>query len=191
METKEAIDKLKSDLAGIKAQGQETIPIEGLENYLSALEKDASASLESRKLEFQGMLADHDARVKFDIEIFKTANEAGREALKAALIINGGAVIAFLGFLGSMLSKGGAEALGLKLTIPLCSFGFGVLFAALGFGVRYLTQFCYAKRGKKAWINAGHFSNFVTILLATAALTVFGFGVYRAYAAFVSHFTIR
>ena len=34
METKEAIDKLKSDLADIKAQGQDTIPIEGLEKYL-------------------------------------------------------------------------------------------------------------------------------------------------------------
>lgn len=191
METKEAIDKLKSDLTEIKAQGQDTIPIEGLENYLSGLEKDASASFESRKLDYQRMLAGYDAQVKFDIELFKSVIEAGKEALNATLIINGGAVIAFLGFLGSMLSKGGAEALGLKLTVPLCSFGFGVLFAALGFGIRYLAQFCFARRQKPSWIKAGHGLNIASILMAVASYTVFGFGVYNAYTAFVSHFTPR
>lgn len=188
METKEAIDKLKSDLTEIKAQGQDTIPIHGLESYLSALEKDASASFESRKLEYQRMLAGYDAQVRFDIEMFKSVIEAGKEALNATLIINGGAVIAFLGFLGSMLSKGGAEGLGLKLTIPLCLFGFGVLFAALGFGVRYLAQFCFAKRQKQAWVTTGQAFNVVSILLAIASYAAFGYGVYNAYSAFVSHF---
>jgi hypothetical protein len=86
-------------------------PIEGLENYLSGLEKEATASLESRKLDYQGILAGYDAKVKFDFELFKSIIEAGKEVLNAALIINGSAVIAFLGFLGLMLSKGGAEAL--------------------------------------------------------------------------------
>jgi len=191
METREAIDKLKSDLAAIKAQGLDTIPIDGLENYLSGLEKDATASLESRKLDYQGILAGYDAKVKFDIELFKSVIEAGKEALNAALIINGGAVIAFLGFLGSMLSKGGAEALGLKLTVPLCSFGFGVLAAALGFGIRYLAQFGFARRHSSAWIKVGHGLNIVSIFMVVTSYVLFGYGVYNAYTAFVSHFMHR
>lgn len=188
METKEAIDKLKSDLAEIKAQGQESVPIAGLENYLAGLEKDATTSFENRKLDYQRMLAGYDAQVKFDIEMFKSVIEAGKEALNATLIINGGAVIAFFGFLGSMLSKGGAEALGLKLTVPLCSFGFGVLFAALGFGIRYLAQYCYAK---KVWMKTGHSFNVASIFMAITSYIMFGYGVYNAYKAFVAHFTIK
>jgi hypothetical protein len=108
-----------------------------------------------------------------------------KEALNAALLINGGAVIAFLGFLGSMLSKGGSEALGLKLTIPLLSFGFGVLFGALGFGFRYCAQFFYARKRAKT----GHTFNAISVLSATSALIAFGSGVYIAYAAFTNHFT--
>ena len=188
METRDAIDRLKSDLAVIKSQGQEAVAIERLEDYLSVLEKDAASSLESRKLDYQGILASYDAKVKMDIELFKSVIEAGKEALNAVLIINGGAVIAFLGFLGSMLSKGGAEALGLKLTVPLCSFGFGVLSAALGFGIRYLAQLGFARRHSSAWIKAGHGLNVVSIFMAVTSYVLFGYGVYNAYTAFVSHF---
>jgi len=185
METKEAIDKFKSDLAEVKAQGQSTVAIEALENYLGGLEKDASLSFEMRKLEYQQTLAHYDAQTKSQLEMFKSVIDAGKEALNATLLINGGAVVAFLGFLGSMLSKGGSEALGLKLTIPLLFFGFGVLFGALGFGFRYCAQFTYARQ----WIKAGHIFNVISVLFATAAYTAFGYGVYVAYSAFTTHFT--
>jgi hypothetical protein len=90
-----------------------------------------------------------------------------------------------MGFLGSMLSKGGAEALGLKPTTPMCSFGFGVLFAASGFGVRYFAQFSFARRQNNSWIKAGkgfmfygsHFTRKVftqtcSILLVNPAVTI-------------------
>lgn len=185
METKEAIDKFKSDLAEVKAQGQSTVAIETLENYLAGLEKDASLSFGLRKLEYQQTLAHYDAQTKSRLEMFKSVIDAGKEALNATLIINGGAVVAFLGFLGSMLSKGGSEALGLKLTIPLLSFGFGVLSGALGFGFRYCAQFTYERQ----WMKAGHTFNAISILFATAAYTAFGYGVYVAYTAFTTHFT--
>ena len=185
METKEAIDKLKSDLAEVKAQGQATVAIEALENYLAGLEKDDLVSIELRKLDHQRSLAYYDAQAKFKIEMFKSVIDAGKEALNAALLINGGAVVAFLGFLGSMLSKSGSESLGLKLTIPLLSFSSGVLFSALSFGMRYLCQFFYERK----CVKTGHSFNILTILLAITAYTVFGYGVYMAYAAFASHFT--
>lgn len=185
METKEAIEKFRVDLAEVRSQGQSTVAIEALENYLLGLEKDASISIELQKLEYQRSLVYYDAQAKSHLEMFKSVIEAGKEALNATLLINGGAVIAFLGFLGSMLSKSGAEALGLKLTAPLLSFGFGVLFGALGFGMRYCAQYSYARQ----WIKTGHTFNLISVLLAIAAYSAFGYGVYEAYAAFTSHFT--
>jgi uncharacterized protein YdbL (DUF1318 family) len=185
LETKEAIDKFKTDLAEVKSQGQSTVTIEALENYLVGLEKDASLSVEMRKLEYQRTLAHYDAQAKSNLEMFKSVIDAGKEALNATLLINGGAVVAFLGFLGSMLSKGGSEALGLKLTIPLLSFGFGVLSGALGFGFRYCAQFSYARQ----WVKTGHIINAISVLCATFAYAAFGYGVYVAYSAFTSHFT--
>ncbi len=185
METKEAIDKIKQDLSELKAQGQTSVVIESLENYLANLEKDATLSIEHKKLEHLRNLAYYDAQTKSNLELFKSVIDSGKEALNAILLVNGGAVVVLMGFLGSMLSKGGSEALGLKLTIPLLSFGFGVLFSAISSGVRYCTQFSYARQ----WAKSGHCFNIISVLFAIFAYIAFGYGVYVTYEAFTKHFT--
>jgi len=62
-------------------------------------------SIELRKLEYQRMLAHYDAQTKHGIEMFKSVIESGREALNALVLVNGGAVVALLGFMGATLSK--------------------------------------------------------------------------------------
>lgn len=184
METKEVIAKIKADLADVKTQGKSSVAIEALERYLANLDKDAVDSLELRKLEYQRTLAHYDAQAKSDVEMFKSVIAAGKEALTATLLINGGAVVALLGFLGAVMSKSDWEAFGLRLTIPLLSFGSGVLFGALGFGVRYCSQFFYAVQYRKI----GNLFNALSSLLAIAAYSVFGYGVFVTYSAFTAHF---
>ena len=94
METKEAIELPKSDLAALKEQGQDNVPIAGLQEYLSGLEKAAATSTELRNHAHQGLLAQYDARARLDLEMFKSVLDAGKEALKAAMFINGGAAVA-------------------------------------------------------------------------------------------------
>jgi hypothetical protein len=185
METKEAIDKFKKDLAAIKAEGHDIVRIEALENYLAELEKGATESAEHRRLEYQRDLAFYEAQNKANLEMFRSVISSAKEALNAVVLINGGAVVVFLGFLGAMLSRGGSEQLGLKLTLPLALFGFGVLFGALGFGTRYCSQFSYSKK----WTKAGHIFSGLSTFLAFLAYLVFGFGVYTAYVAFTGHFS--
>lgn len=79
-------------------------------------------------------------RIKMVLEGDRLVTEAGREALRSALLINGGAAVALLAFLGAVLSKENLGRLGLAMIGPLASFAVGVFFAALGFGVRYLSQ---------------------------------------------------
>lgn len=45
METKEALDRIKADLAELRNQGQEAVQIEALDQYLTNLQANASDSL--------------------------------------------------------------------------------------------------------------------------------------------------
>jgi len=185
VEIKEALEKIKADLVELQDQGRTTVQIEALNQYLEAMQENAGESTELRKLEHMSSLAQYDVKAKWSIEMFRSVINAGKEALTATLLINGAAAIACLGFLGSMLSKGGSEVLGLRFTVPLSTFGFGVLAGALGFGARYLSQVFYAMQNNKT----GHAFNFVSILFAACAYIAFGYGVCKAYLAFVMHFS--
>ncbi len=184
METQEAISKIKEDLAAVKAQCSEAVQIDNLLSYLAQIEKDASFSMDSRRLQYQGQLAEYDAKVKSDIEMFKSVIESGKESINAILIVNGGAVIALLGFLANTISKGGSSILAAKLSNSLLMFGLGVLAAAIAFGVRYLAQFTYASH----WRKAGHFFNGCSWLIVTFAYVAFGIGLYCAYYSLSSYF---
>ena len=127
MDAKEEIERLKSSLVALRESGRKTVPIEVLQTYLAQLELGTAQSLEAQRLELQKALAHSEATNRFNLEVTRSANEAGREALNASLLINGGAVVAILSFLGATVNKGVASALGLALTKPLFMFGSGVL----------------------------------------------------------------
>jgi len=184
METKEAIALLKSDITVLKERGQDSVPIAGLQDYLSGLEKAAATSTELRNHALQSSLAQYDARVRSDLEMFKSVLDAGIEALKAVMLINGGAAVALLGALSYVVSKGGLEQLGLGVSISLAYFGGGVLSAALALGARYVTQAFFAVGHTKT----GHGFNSLSILLTVVAYAAFGMGLFNAYHAFVNYF---
>ena len=184
METTKLISTLKAELASLRAKGHETLDIKALENYLELLGSDSGESMEMVKLKFQGELAHYDATAKQNIEMFKSVIESGKEALNALVLINGGAVIALLGFMSAVISKGLPQALGARLTIPLLYFGIGVLMGAVGFAVRYLSQASYS--GQKMKLGTG--LTIFAIGLAISGYTLFGCGVYGAYRAFSMQF---
>jgi hypothetical protein len=184
VEAREVIDDLETALAEVKAQNKDTVAVSALEKYLDELRTDASVSIETRKLEYQRTLAHYDAQTKHAIEMFRSVIESGKEALNAVVLINGGAAVALFGFLGATLSKGFPATLGVALTVPLLAFGSGVLCGALGFGARYCSQAAYSGNKRKA----GLAFTFVSIGFAIAAYSVFGYGVYKTYTAFLAQF---
>jgi hypothetical protein len=186
MEARQAIAKIKADLSKLKNSGSETIPIEDLEKYLTSVAESADNSIELQKLELQRSVANYDAENKFSIEMFRSVIEAGREALKAALIMNGGAVIAMLGFLGTTVGKTNSNTLGLALTLPLAVFGFGVFSVGAAFVGMYLSQYFY----RRASSFAAYSSHFITALATCISYALFAYGVYQAYRAFNLHFSM-
>ena len=186
MEPAQVIDNLKIALTDAKAKGHETVAIAALEAYLDALRTNAAQSIEFQKIETQHTLAHLDVQTKHRIEMFKAVIESGREALNALVLVNGGAVIALLGFMGATISKGLPPALGLSLTLPILQFGIGVLMGAIGFATRYLSQTCYSEE-KEKW---GDRFKAAAIAAALIGYGLFGCGIYRAYRAFSVQFAL-
>jgi hypothetical protein len=83
------------------------------------------------------------------VETFKGLITLSIEALKALLLINGGAAVAILAYLGSLASRGSTAHLPNMKGALLC-FAIGVLATALAFIVAYFTQFClyYEERAR-------------------------------------------
>lgn len=99
------------------------------------------------------------------LEVFKGAMRFAEIALKGAVLINGGAAVAFLAFIGTLWtgSNENPESL-LKLTGPLMLFVWGVFLGAISSGIAYLTQICYAEGSQKLG----------NVLRVFAVLSVFG-----------------
>lgn len=191
METKELINAFRNQLDQVEAQGAQQVQVTALRNYLNALERDAGRSQEFRKREHEGMLAHYAAKNQHSIEMLKAVLEAGKSALHALLIINGGAVVALLGVLANLAGKPGGVLLAKYLALPVLQFGIGVLVGALGFAFRYFSQACYSEKSQKkdrydAW---GDGFRYAAILSAVSGYVLFGFAMVNAYHAVVWSFS--
>lgn len=193
MKATELISELRAALVGVKAQGQLTIPIEGLENYLADAEKIANANQEKQaeitQLDEAHAKFQHDFEVwkinaplknAADQEMFKSVIEAGQTALKSAILINGGAAVALLAFLGNLLTKEAPK--GIAVPIPVMGhamliFIMGVGLAGLASGFRYLCQWLYSSD----WNRTGDAFNYSAIVLGLASFAAFFWGGIEAY----------
>jgi hypothetical protein len=183
MESQEIIDAFRRQLDVLDGQGSTQVQVKALRNYLDALEKDSSLSKEQRKLQHEGMLAHYAAKNSFNLEMLRAVLEAGKSALQALLVINGGAVVALLGVMSNLIGKPGTGELARYLALPLLQFGIGVLCGAVGFALRYFGQACYAGDAEKNPTLAvwGDRLRWAAIVVGLCGYVLFGIGVANAY----------
>jgi hypothetical protein len=105
--------------------------------------------------------------------------ESGHNALKAAMLINGGAAVAFLAFLGNLLAKSQSVKMAEFPKALLC-FVFGVLLSAMASASTYFTQHSYRHRS----MAAGNRVRGVTICLVILSYILFAAGALIAYRGF-------
>lgn len=95
------------------------------------------------------------------IEMFRATIAAGQTAMKSAILINGGAAVATLAFVGSLVQH---RTLVRSFGVVLPCFALGALFGAVGTGFAYLAACKYAHEDARS----GHWRNnlaiFFTIL---------------------------
>jgi hypothetical protein len=93
------------------------------------------------------------------------------EALKALLVINGGAAVALLAFAGQISKNGGdLVSTASRLGNSLLGFGLGALFAAMAFVAAYIAQLQYGRGGENyCWAHLSHFAAYLWLIFSVAA----------------------
>jgi hypothetical protein len=121
-------------------------------------------------------------------ETFKGLINLSIEALKALLLINGGAAVAVLAYLGNLASHGSVLHLP-NIKTALMWFAGGVLATALAFIVAYFTQYrLYFEERARHMRQPFHQRHAIgmgiaTVLVLSSAIA-FGFGCWSAATAF-------
>jgi hypothetical protein len=118
---------------------------------------------------------------------FQAAIQSGQAALKSAFLINGGAAVALLAFIGNVWTKTQGNVNGLGF--PLLLYVFGVLFPGVASGLTYLSQYQYGKSVK----DDDHFArsarkmNWVAITFVILSYFLFAIATFWAYRFFVTY----
>lgn len=118
-----------------------------------------------------------------DGHMFRSVIEYGRDALKAAILTNGGAAVALLAFIGTIWEKGISPDTAKYLTWALGSFSSGVLVTVVAIGFAYLTQLFYNSQ----YMLVGIIFHCLAVLLGFSSYLLFGCGAYSSYQAFSTH----
>lgn len=194
MNSKQIIQEFRLAIAEIKEVGRKTIRISALEHFLAHIEAEIDSNgeisknnLDARLVEFNAEnernIAQYNAEASSNLEMFRSVITAGQSALKSALIINGGAAVAMLAFIGNLATKGTE----FKSTItvfssPLLYFTLGVLCASIGFGGTYLSQVFFAR---KKYEKLGSAVRIIVISVVIASYGLFLTGAISAKTGFV------
>lgn len=154
MKSSEVIEVFNSSIATTKAKGIEHVPIENLEAFAKELndlvEKTpddvaaGEASLEEYRAHLSAWVSSSQQAHEMRLEMLRAVITVGQSALKSALLINGGASVAMLAFIGRIWGSTGAQPTVDALTVSLLSYVFGVLSSAMAAGATYFSQAGYA-----------------------------------------------
>jgi hypothetical protein len=118
------------------------------------------------------------------LEVYRQVNAVGQSALKSIMLINGGAAVALLAFLGNLVNSHANVAL-LPFANSMRGFVIGVFLSAVAFATTYLSQVCYSG-DTTSHERFGKGLNFLTSLVSAASLVAFLWGSNAAYAGFVA-----
>lgn len=145
------IRKFREEVAGVKAMGRKTVRVVALERYLDVLEAEVSSSgeIDDGAWEAAERAADREDWRAATMARVESSGRAGQAALNTAIMINGGASVAVLAFMGSVVPLGvSAAAFASALTV----FCVGVFCGAAATGLVYLAEINYFSREKLAGI---------------------------------------
>ena len=135
--------------------------------------------------DFQVVAATHESNTI--LEGTRLAATAGREALRTALLINGGGAVALLAFLGSQAATSAANTVAPLFAKPLLFFVLGLLCAGLCSTFIYFVQWADVS-GRQPF---GRWLNYVAIILGLASFACFAVGSWAAYSTFSEYPSTR
>ncbi|MBS3911210.1 MAG: hypothetical protein KGZ70_10800 [Hydrogenophaga sp.] len=188
------IDQIRTALAEVRGSGQTAVDIAALLTFLDSVEADAPADAEIRKLNHDSQLtqykAEHERHLAYykastdaEQEMFKSVIETAKTALSTSILVNGGATVALLAFLGNLLAKSqpAAAAMQAALNVSIICFALGVLLGAAATGTTYCAQYCYHRDFRRSAVTF----HVLTVVLILSTYIAFASGLIGAYHAFL------
>ncbi len=172
----------------MKQQGVAAVFVDNLINYLQAVEQSpepnpSPADMERYKAELEQHIEGMKHANAASLENFRAVIAAGQAATKSIILINGGASVAMLAFIGHLARIG-------STSVPayancLLPFVAGTLLGGIVSGGTYLAQFFFG--GRKPWHQrAGGIVNTTVIVLGICSFVAFGVGAWQTYSAFIT-----
>ncbi|MEQ8334503.1 hypothetical protein [Nisaea sp.] len=185
MKTVETLTHIRTEVIDLLEKGQEQISSSALIQYLDNLIRmsvngDVSAvEIEKYKASLQKWIADHRHNAEQDLENFRSVITMGQNAIRASILLNGGASVAMLAFIADLAK--GHPALVPDYAFCMAIFVFGALLATIVSGMTYLSQWLGAY-GQRKW---GFGLNIACIASGIACYGVFTWGLYATYSEFL------
>ena len=177
-----------------EAEGLTSIQTSTLHSVFDDLEKRLSVGsdrqthpleLEKFRSDLAGSLAYREHVHSWNLESFKQVIALGQSTLKNIMLINGGAAVALLAFLGNLLGKSNSAVGLLPFAGSMRVFVIGVFLSAVAYALTYFSQLFY--NGAKSWQQrTGLVLHVLTSVAGAASLGAFLCGANRAYLGFVA-----
>lgn len=170
MTTTERVRALRVRLETLRADGNTAVDLDTLDEYLAAAELDAS---EAPPI--------FGAR---DVSLMEAGLRAHEGSLKSAILINGGAAVALLAFVGNLTTKEPTLA---RLSVngfghAMLVFAGGVLLGGVGQAVSHFIA-VFGLKSKSEWAG---WTSIVVMLFILGAFAAFACGTWEAFRAIPS-----
>ena len=189
MSTKQFAAQMKAMIEDIKAKGTAAIYCDNLIAYLNEVEnapevEPTPIQIEEYKADLQNWIEtnkrDHEGR----LEMFRSVITSGQAAIKSSFLLNGGAAVAMLAFIGH-LAQFKPEKVS-AFSACLLPFAYGVLAIAVTSGLTYLSQWFYSSTHSLA-LRVGFWLNILCILLGFSSYGFFARGLFDTYRSFITY----
>lgn len=185
-----AIDKVIETIEDHKKENYDQLNTEKLLEYLYAVkdEDENTNSTQEDRLQltrYESQCALHQQHYQAQraegLEMFKSVILSGQNALRTGLLLNGGAAIAILAFIGNVANS--HECMLPDLAVALGWFSFGALFVGIAAFLTYATQRIYQKseKAEDIWYKRGNRLTFGIITIGTVAIGFFVIGTLYSY----------
>lgn len=192
MSVKNFAKEMRESIEEIKGNGTAALYCDNIIEYLQTVENapepvPTEVDMENYKARLQS--AENTRKLQHDsnLEMFRSVITAGQNAMRTSLLLNGGAAVALLAFIGHLATcSSTGTCAGLKpvihgLSISLSMFALGALCATVLAGLTYLSQWFYAAGDAGNWQNkTGFVLNIGCILLGISSYGIFSYAVFHA-----------
>ncbi|WP_436637908.1 hypothetical protein [Microbaculum sp. FT89] len=184
MTLREFARSMRETIQQIKDRGHPTIEVDHLIDYLNKIERSDDAEPSATELKrYDAVLQQHVEDQKHanaqSLEMFRSVIVAGQNANRSMVLINGGASVAILAFLGHLAQIGSTDIP--KFANGLAFFVGGTLLAGLVSGGTYLSQWLFGHNK----IRTGNLINWIVIIMGIGAYVTFAGGAWITYDGFI------